>query len=282
VHRYLAALARVMDTVVIVSTADLDRVARAELAVHGRLVMRTNVGYDFASWKAGLDALGKLTEFDRIVLGNDSVIGPVIDLGQVLSRAPAADFWGMTASVEIAPHLQSWFIVYEGALLRTGLVDAFWASVQPESHRYQVVRRYEIGQSRLLRRAGVRMGPYFRPNTRERALGEIRYQRWLSGEDAERHERENEVNRYRRIGRSRAWAPLDRLGRWNPSYGCWDSALTGRLPFVKTELLRDNPMGIDSEAALTTLEQAYPAEFAGVRDHLDRTRVDMRRLRRLA
>jgi len=287
VHRYLAELSRAVDVLVVVSTSDLDARARSALSQHGRLLMRANEGYDFASWKAGLELVGDLARLDRVVLANDSVIGPVRGLDAVLSHPPAADFWGMTASVEIAPHLQSWFVVYEGALLRTGLVQAFWAAVQPESHRYQVVRRYEIGQSRLMRRAGIATAPWFRPDLRERAVAEVRYQRWLAAQPAARRRREDQVNRDRTHqpggpGRSAARAVGSRLARWNPGYACWDAALTGRLPFVKTELLRDDPMGIDSEAALRSLEAAYPAVFDGVRDHLDRTRSDLRRLRKLA
>ena len=129
VHRYLAELAAAVDTLVVVSTADLGAASRAELAAYGRLVVRPNVGYDFSSWKAGLDEIGALVRFDRVVLANDSVIGPVGGIGRVLAHPPAADFWAMTASAEIAPHLQSWFIGYEGSLLRTGLVGAFWAAV---------------------------------------------------------------------------------------------------------------------------------------------------------
>lgn len=284
VHRYLAELAGAVDSVVVVSSADLGPAERSALADHGQLIMRENVGYDFSSWRAGLDSLGDLSRYDRIVLGNDSVIGPVVSLREVLSRPPAADFWTMTASVEIAPHLQSWFVVYEGALLRTGLVGKFWDGVRPESHRYEVVRRYEIGQSRLFADAGVRLAPWFAPTPRERVLAEIRYQRWLSGQPAARHDREDEVSRYRRRSGAGPLARLDwrdRLGRWNPSYACWDAVLTGRLPFVKTELLRDDPMGIDSDVVLTRLEEAYPVAFSGVRDHLDRTRADLKRLRRL-
>lgn len=285
VHRYLAELSTAVDRVVVVSSADLGPPDRSALADHGRLIVRENVGYDFSSWRAGLETLGDLSRYDRIVLGNDSVVGPLVSLREVLSRPPAADFWTMTASVEIAPHLQSWFVVYEGALLRTGLVDRFWTGVRPESHRYEVVRRYEIGQSRLFAEAGVRLAPWFVPTPRERVLAEIRYQRWLSGQSTARHDREDEVSRYRRRPGTGLLGRLDRrdrLGRWNPSYACWDAALSGRLPFVKTELLRDDPMGIDSDSVLSTLEEAYPVAFSGVRDHLDRTRADLVRLRRLS
>jgi hypothetical protein len=50
---------------------------------------------------------------------------------------------------------------------------------------------------------------------------------------------------------------------------------------VKLEVLRDDPYEIGKEKALARLEEAYPAELAGVREYLDRTREEFRLLRGL-
>ena len=48
---------------------------------------------------------------DRVIICNDSVVGPMRPFDEILDprRAPEdADFWGMTGSNEISPHVQSW------------------------------------------------------------------------------------------------------------------------------------------------------------------------------
>lgn len=279
VRRALEQLAGAVDSVVVVSTADPGPRERALLSGYGRLVVRENVGYDFYSWKTGIDSLGDLRGHERLVLCNDSVVGPLVPMADLLAPAsrPAADVWSMTASAEIQPHLQSWFTVYEAPALQTGLVRAFWAAMTPESHRYRVIRRYEVGFSRLVHTAGLTTASWFVPDRVEAVRAEVRHRRWLATRA------EGAVPSAARLTAEAVVArPWAHIRPWNPCYACWDSALTGRLPYVKLETVRDDPVGLDSEAVLTALEQRYPVQFTGVRDHLDRTRTAMRRLRRVS
>ncbi len=283
VRHYLAQVAECADRVLVVSTADPTPAARRVLAEAGELVVRENVGYDFYSWKTGIDRLGDLRQYERLLLCNDSVVGPVVPLRTVLGRPPAADLWSMTASAELEPHLQSWFAVYEHAALRSGFVQAFWQVMTPESHRYQVIRRYEIGLSRLVRTAGLRTASWFVPDRRETLRAQARWVDWLAtrppraGGPVARPGTRKRLTSTLAVLRGTAG-----LQPWNPAYLCWDATLSGRLPFAKLETLRDSPMGLDSEHVLTRLEQAFPVPFAGVRDYLERTRADMRRLRRVS
>lgn len=278
VHRYLAQLSGAADRTVVVSTADLTAQAQAELAPYGDVVVRENVGYDFYSWKTGLDHAGDWGGYDRIVLGNDSVVGPLRPMAEILGeRAPTdVDFWGMTVSRELEPHVQSWFMVFERPAVRCGLLQGFWSGMQPVTDRYWVVRRYEVGLSRLLRTAGLRMGAYLRPTP----------QQWLRAQARYRHaqaERKDLAAAVRRAeagtGRLRRWDDRARRPRWNPSYVFWDAALDGRLPFAKIEILRDDPYRMGNERVLSTLERSYPEEFAGVRDYITRTEERFRALR---
>ena len=267
VERYLAELATVVDRLVVVSTADLDPTGRKALAKHGELLERENVGYDFLSWKHGFDHVGSWADFDRVVMCNDSVVGPFRPLARVLGAMDPArvDFWGLVDSIEIAPHLQSWFVVFERPVLCSGFLHGFWRAMTPESDRYWVIRRYEIGLSRLLLTAGFRMGAYFRPTPADRLRARVRYARWVRSLPS------------RVPGRD--LPPWREPWPWNPMHGCWEAAVDGRLPFAKVEVLRDGPYGGDRETMLTRLERAHPEAMAGVRAYLERTRADYARLR---
>ena len=69
-------------------------------SVVDEFVPRDNVGYDFGSWRAGLEAIGTVSDFDEIICVNDSVYGPLFDLAPAITspRHRDADFWGMTIS----------------------------------------------------------------------------------------------------------------------------------------------------------------------------------------
>ena len=271
VERYLAALRDAVDRVVIVSTAELDDAARATLSAHGELVERENVGYDFYSWKTGLDHAGDWDAYDRVLICNDSVVGPMRPFAEILGKgAPKdVDFWGMTSSNEISPHVQSWFVVFERPVITSGLLHAFWRAMEPVSSRFDVIRRYEVGLSKLLLTGGLRMGSYLRLTPRAAITAELRHRVAL--------ERLPMKQRPQRPGLVRSL----REPTWNATYVLWDAVFDGRLPFVKLEVLRDDPYEIGKEKALARLEEAFPAELAGVREYLDRTREDFRRLRGL-
>jgi len=265
VERYLAALSATANRLMVVSTADLSRDGRRSIERYGELILRENVGYDFYSWKVGLDGVRDWEDYDRVLICNDSVIGPYRPLPRILDEMARRrlDFWGITQSKEIEPHVQSWFVVFERPVLQSGLLHGFWRAMTPVSDRYWVIRRYEIGMSRLLRTAGFRMDSYFRPNAHDRVKAAMRYRHYLR----------------RQGGPVVGLRGLFEQSGWNPAIACWDAALDGRLPFTKIDVLRDDPYRIGDQTMLAMLEKAHPDALADVRKYLDRTRADYRRLR---
>lgn len=277
--RYLAALAEATSRLVVVSSSpDLSEDGRAALAAHGEVIVRKNQGYDFGSWSTGLRYVGDWDDYDRVVLCNDSVVGPFAPLTEVLgSRAPSkADFWGIATSREIEPHVQSWFMVYERNALASGEPQRFWAEFEPISDRYRVIRAYEVGASRRFRDAGLRMGQYLRPRPTELVRAQVRYRRALRSRPDRAEAAREYVGAASRIGH--AWQELV-SPMWNPSYVFWDLALDGRLPLIKLDLLRDDPYRMGKGRVLKALEQARPDVMEGVGDYLQRTRKVLRRLR---
>jgi hypothetical protein len=272
VQRYLTQLRDAVDRLVIVSTAKLDATARGTLEGLGDLVERENVGYDFYSWKTGFDHVRGWDRYDRVMICNDSVVGPMRPLAEILGPAAPkdVDFWGMTSSNELSPHVQSWFVVFERDVVASGLLHGFWAAMEPVSNRAEVIRRYEVGLSRLLLTAGLRMGTYLRVRTTAAIRAEMRHRVALQKLPIKDRPA-------RPTGRRTFRDP-----RWNATYVLWDAVFDdGRLPFVKLDVLRDDPYDIGKEEALARLEAAYPAELAGVREYLDRTGDEFRRLRGL-
>jgi len=119
----------------------------------GTVVLRKpNVGYDFGSWAVGLEFLGPRTVSERVILANDSMVGPFASIRPLLCRleTSAADVWGLTDTWQFSHHLQSYFLAFRGEVLDEPAMRDFFRGVRQEPTKQAVIRRNEMGLSRLL------------------------------------------------------------------------------------------------------------------------------------
>jgi hypothetical protein len=237
---YMDALRDAGYVIVFVSNSpQLAEVALSNVLPRVALVLhRWNVGYDFGAYRDGLLALGDLTRFDQVLLANDSVYGPLFDLGGTLARCDdGADIWSTTDSYDRGYHLQSYFLLFRRPALGNPDLMAFWRAVWPVNSRDWVIRRYEIGFTRAMRRAGLRCAalfPYDQAVTlfKERALGGTTGAYDGSAEP------------YRVF----AAKTLDAIARGQPCnamHHFWDLLVVEmQCPFIKRELLVYNPLQV--------------------------------------
>ena len=68
--------------------------------------------------------------------------------------------WGLIASRQFGWHLQSYCIGFAPGILADPLLRRFWASVRPQRTKSKVIRRYELGLSRMLRSEAFRLDAY--------------------------------------------------------------------------------------------------------------------------
>src|SRR5579872_6628074 len=98
VLRYLAKLKELNFAIVLISTSRLAaaEIARAQVLCDDVILRGNDGGLDFASWSVGFAKHGDAIQ-GRLLLANDSVYGPVGNLGNALDRLTrvAADFYGM-------------------------------------------------------------------------------------------------------------------------------------------------------------------------------------------
>ena len=258
--------------VIVVSAGDLRDEDRAWAETRARVVERGNNGYDFASYQAGLDAAGDLARFDLVLLANDSFIGPVVPVEQIIEEMAArgVDFWGLTRNGEMGDHVQSYFVGFTPRAVASEAFGEFWRDFEPIDDRGEVIKRYEVGMTRRLADAGLSYDSYFVPRALERRRGRAR-RSWMGvnitfDPDTDPHLLPNKLADWALVRNIAVQPP-------NPCNTMADSVLDGgRLPIVKIETLRDDPYALDAEALLWHCERAYPEVFAGVRDYLDLTR----------
>ncbi|MCW2645077.1 MAG: hypothetical protein QOG22_3130 [Pseudonocardiales bacterium] len=128
------------------------------------VLRKPNVGYDFGSWAVALHELPALAGADRVILTNDSMVGPFAQFGDVMARyeASAADVFGLTDTRQYFRHLQSYFLGFTHGVLRDEPLAAFFAGIRSEPTKWDVIHRYELGLNRILRREGYGITAGFR------------------------------------------------------------------------------------------------------------------------
>lgn len=184
-----------------------------------RTLLHENRGLDFGMWKDALEDLD-FSSFDELVLTNSSVVGPIHPLAPIFQRMDGTpcDFWGMTESREILPHLQSFFLVFRKQVFSSSSFREFFSSVLPYRSRLNVVLAYELGLTTYLQENGFQGGAAF-PNGNRRSpfLQNLVF-------------RKSAVNRIR--------------PKKNPTLFYPDLMILEGMPYFKIMLFRENPYGI--------------------------------------
>lgn len=121
------------------------------------VLRRPNLGHDFGSWATALDRMPELRRAGALLLMNDSLVGPFASPAALFEGflATTAEFWGLTDSREEAPHIQSYCLGFKGGILEHRRLRRFWSGVRVEPDKGRVVRKYELGLSRLMRQLGI-------------------------------------------------------------------------------------------------------------------------------
>ena len=190
------------------------------------LLLRPNRGLDFGAWQALITA-GATAGATEILLANDSVIGPFTPLAPIRRAMQGFDVWGMVSSREGRRHLQSWFVCLSADAFDRAPVRRVLALPFDEMSKAEIIVHGELGLSAAFEAASLDVGA--------RYVDEARL-------------------------RPSALLPT------NPTHFRWRSLLRdGAVPFIKTELVRDNPVDIVGVGRWRTVlaELGYPDPTSG-------------------
>lgn len=126
-----------------------------------RVLLRANVGLDFASWKDAFETFPDMFEADVLLLANDSawLTGPLEPVFSTMRTVPC-DFWGMVESRERRPHLQSNFLFFHKKAITSNAFRHFWCGVAPLESKKFVIRRYETALTLHLALEGLRAAAF--------------------------------------------------------------------------------------------------------------------------
>jgi len=245
VLRYLEKIRESGFEIVFISTSRLSAACVARLRSECRdVILRENKGFDFASWSAGF-AKHRDAIGGRLLLANDSVYGPIGSLRTALDRLTSVptDFYGMVESIEAKPHLQSWFVLLEPWVVRDEAFKAVMTQPFGEMAKAQIIARGEVALSQQLVAAGFR---------------------------------------YNALCKRDSFGTLPPRHAMNPMLLFWHEVLFEQgVPFLKIELLRDNPLEVEGAGAiLREVAHTEPRFGSIIKSHLTRTRNTVAVLRR--
>lgn len=153
-----------------------------ETDIFDAIVCRTCAGYDFTSWKAAFEAFPSLYEAAEVTLCNDSVFAPIgsyAPVYQTMASIPC-DFWGMSFSHEIMPHMQSFHLVLRKKALQHTAFKHFIAAVAINDNR-DIAVGYEVRFSLWLELHGLKAGCYrpYNLHTKIAANPTVRWEKCL-------------------------------------------------------------------------------------------------------
>jgi hypothetical protein len=124
-------------------------------------MQRPNVGYDFASYRDGIERLQREFRIDvdatSLIMTNDSCFGPFIPMADILARLEergSGDLgvYGITDSYEFHHHLQSYWLYFRPPAV--SLVRSFLLDLPPIHGVQEAIHRGELGLSRYLAKNG--------------------------------------------------------------------------------------------------------------------------------
>jgi len=197
------------------------------------IILRDNIGYDFGSYKLGIAYLKEIkAKPTQLLITNDSVYGPFHSLKPILKKAKAFDMYGLTDSIDINYHLQSYFLIYGEKVLKSRTFTNFWNSVElfdtkDKSFKQKIINEYEVGGSQYFLRKKFTLGAAYSFKTLAQAA-------WLK------------FTKQIDIAQSE---PGFKIKYFNPgnntTHFYWKVLIQNKFPYIKRELITTNPANQD-------------------------------------
>jgi rhamnosyltransferase len=227
VLRYIDALQPFTSHFVFITTSQLDETEQSKLEQRNiSVICRENVGYDFYSWKVGLESVD-LSQFNELLQVNDSCYAPLFSFNDIFEKMEEekCDFWSITRSHYYGKHAQSYFVCYREPIIRNLKFLKFWKEMVPLKEKRQVIVNYEAGISRMLLAQKYSMQQYFSITLRH-------YARTFFRNLALKLSTTRNLNPYKYF---RA------IILSNPTFHFYREMLDAKVPLIKIALLRGDP-----------------------------------------
>lgn len=190
-HHIECLLAEGVQVVLVVNTNLSLQDFPVEAALVERLsgvLIRENAGFDFAAWSHVYTHAENSSQWSRLFLINDSIVGPLnsAHFSQLIAkiRASSADLIGLTENYTGHRHLQSFFLVFNRTALQSEIVQQMLNRILSFVDKSQVIDVYETRLTKTMEDHGFRCEAMFAPLAPDAACTNDTYYRWSALLDA--------------------------------------------------------------------------------------------------
>lgn len=169
------------------------------------VIIRKNVGYDFGSYKTGLIQCQDISNYNSLIITNDSIFAPILPLASMITsiKNTEYDICGMTDNYEISYHIQSYFVYFTKKVITDKKFIDFFNKIEVLENKQDIIEKYEIGLSIFYSDLGFKLG----------AIGAY--------DNMKAYHKNNILN---------------------STLYFWDILIKeNKVPMIKVELIRDNP-----------------------------------------
>ena len=136
-----------------------------------KVIKRKNTGYDFYSYKVGWEYINKISRnnFDnkKLYFINSSIlfINPKKLIRSIKKiNIKNNEFWGLSRSLELTDHIQSYFFFFSANLLKNKNILNWWKKIKPLNIHYKIILKYELGLSKLMIENNIQLKSIYKKN----------------------------------------------------------------------------------------------------------------------
>lgn len=168
---FLNSMRSICEEICVVVNGNLSEQSKIKLEKFvQKVIVRENIGFDSSAYKTALETYGfdKIKTYDELILANDTVYGPIYDIGEVFSEQSAnekIDFWGITrhpklsktfANQQTYPHIQSYFLVFKNTILSSKEFENFWGNLKVARNYDEAIGFFELKLTNFFEQKGFK------------------------------------------------------------------------------------------------------------------------------
>lgn len=242
-------LAELSNNIVFVST-NICESDVIKISPFAKVIARENFGYDFWSYKVGLESLEGLEEIERLVFLNSSFIttDPQALCQLFLEPVNGKTLRGLTACRSPKQHIQSYLFSFEdNSLINSEDFKTWWRNMTPLSNRDEVIAHYEIGMSSWFSSKGIPIKSTF-------VIPKAAIVKVLCSLTTKRNWKPSDFFTVLKLLKIRLISKVKIYENLNPTHLFWDS-LYQKAKIIKIDLLKNNPTNQDLNKLLSKLDQ---------------------------
>lgn len=244
---------------IVFASTNINESCESNVNKNCELLKVENIGYDFWSYKNGIDFISKKNlNLDKLIIINSSILNlqPQKLADAILKEDGFIGIKALTISEEHAIHAQSFCLSFEGnEFIKSNDFKEWWGNLTPIANRQEVIDKYEIGMSQFFLKKGYKIKQLFNATDHDKLIA-------LSRAISTKY-----FNIELNTKDSQVILDLNWTKHLNPTHFYWD-ILIDQFGFIKIELVKNNSTNQNLQHFLNNLRDNHYEYYRLLEDSL--------------